>query len=355
MEDQATSSRDIRNQKRPASVVPLRDTSSISPRPLSELHLESTVNQLFSRMAGNSVPNAGKVSSSDSGSHASAAAATQEPPVPRTKGGQELLDIILPLMGPFKALLTKRNQLKVRQASLIAHKNSSSIPKSLQLKDISQQVPASQPELRDTIQKARVKSEKESLDLMIESQSKELTRVQLAIHNFHTTAIKDFAIYLGGGRFDDTRALTAREIAINTALYTEFEYKLDYELLKATRQTTVETSKANAKRADFQKEKMEREEKMAEVPEPSLQQVVDAAINKRLAAPTPPSSAQTDKKKKKDQSKNGHPQVTKEPPAATSSSSPPAPKENRGSGNRRQPNKKSASGAKSPSQKSNRE
>lgn len=270
----------------------------------------------------------------------------------------EITNFIRARLNSLKALLAKRDKTQTSLDSLAAHKRAGSIPKALQIADLTAQLPASQPELRAQIQKRRADLQQEMLDTFIESQTKELARVTADIQGFRTRATKDFHTHLGKGDSDTNKVLGIDPTNANYKIYSlqqRFQTSLDEHLLRASRTYAAQASVAKTKADEQKKAQEERKEAMADAPaDINIQQLVDAAVAKRLSGASSSSStksrkkAATGKKKPSSPPKNGHSHKSKKPPKGSQKD------KGKGSGSLGQPNKNSRGGASKPSNKSKR-
>lgn len=212
---------------------------------------------------------------------------------PSSQAVTECMGFITPRIGSFKALLAKKSKLEATLASLTFTQQQGSIPKALQIADLSSQIPATQPELREAMKRKKAETEKDSLQTFINSNTKELDRVDAAITGFFIKTTVEFKAYaeLGSdiplGPSMDQRSIG---IAINNLL-SHFKTLLQSQILLALRTHGVISAQAAAKRKEQEEKRNEQKEEIDNKPELSVAQLVQLELNKalkKLKSPPPP-------------------------------------------------------------------
>jgi hypothetical protein len=282
---------------------------------------------------------------------------------------KEITAFCLPYMNTLKSLLIKKNDLASKLASLHASANADSIPKPMQIKDYSSQIPAAQAHLREEAKRNIRAANTATLQIFIQSTNAEQDRVDTGIQVQPTLLKTAWTAHLKAGR-EMVDNITFNNDSNESNLYTAMRNHYDSEVLRLGRFIGADLAKRQAKLAKDRQDKQDKEEAMDDVPELTIQQLVAAEVLKQARKKNQPAkkakantkSSKKTSKKGKQTSKKGSttskkpvfrdPKPRKEPPGSESASA--AKGKGRGSGSRKPPNKSSGSSEKRQSQSSKR-
>ena len=301
---------------------------------------------------------------------------------------QEINGFIRPTLLSLTAILIKFDQLSSKLEYHRGHLANGTIPKQMLIKDISNQIPASRPELRLEIQRSKNDTEKATLNSFIDSLSKEKAEVQHTLQTWITAQQGRFKAHLQEVN-DSSHSFMLNAQAIsdyNKMILSKFTTRLTEEVMYITRTHALKAVQEKTKRTANLIKNMEKKEinsdQIEDTTEIKIEKVVAAAVAKALnkakasssnthsdgqrvqqqngksrhsnsskktnrqPASREMSAAASSKKKNKNDhpsSKNGHPKKAKKPPSRDSES-----------GNHGQRHNNSGNGANSRSAKSNR-
>jgi len=218
----------------------------------------------------------------------------------------EMLDFMKSGLGTMKALMININQKEQKLAKYKEQRTLKKVPDFLSLKDISSQVPASQPGIREQLRKQKELNELETFDQIIQAQVNEHDRMLKDLKDSQSNLINDYIDYTNVVESTSKLGLSVSNcLPIIQELRSKFNHTLNQEIIRITmdirRSITIKHKKHKEQALKEAKEKEERANK----PELTLQEMVDAQVRAQVQAALKGLNPSSSKKKPSSSGKKG--------------------------------------------------